>query len=275
MKLSVESPPYHLLLVDALNLIRRIYAIAERPFQPIRGELSDQTRHQLIHNTATSTASAIKKLLQQFSPSHALMVFDASNTSWRKTLFPEYKEGRSPMPEALAYGMGQIQDHLLDVGIDSLLPEEDEADDVIATLALKTAAKQIPVTIISTDKGFNQLLHHDHIHVYDYFHRKFIQNEDVIEKFGIHSHQFSDFLSLAGDATNNIPGVSGIGPKSALEILSICPKLDHLDLHRLPPKYKCKMEEEWDSWQVFRQISQLKTDIELGINLKQLRLQRD
>ena len=161
----------HLVLIDAMNLIRRIYAVQERPFLGL-GELSDNTKQQIVHNTKQATAKALQKIINEHQPTHALAVFDCHGKCWRYKIFPDYKKGRKKMPEHLALSLPDIQDSFLEKGVDSLESEQDEADDLIATLAVKMALRDQKTTIISTDKGFLPLLG-NHIHVYDYFNKRY------------------------------------------------------------------------------------------------------
>jgi protein Xni len=151
----------HLVLIDALNLIRRIYAVQERPFL-LNNELADTTKQQVVFNTQQASVNAVKKMTELLQPTHILAVFDSNNPCWRYDLFPDYKKGRKKMPEHLADQLSSIQDELMTINIDSLISETDEADDLIATLALKSSSKGKNVTIVSTDKCFLSMLN-DHI----------------------------------------------------------------------------------------------------------------
>jgi len=147
-----------------------------------------------------------------------------------------------------------------------------EADDLIGALAQKVASNQRQATIVSTDKGFLQLLN-DHIRVYDYFGRKYLDQNHVNEKFGVGPLQLVNYWSLVGDSSNNIPGLPGIGPKSAQDIL-----LQHHSLKealvsdKLSKKLKEKLQHNPENCKLCRQLVALKLDIKLGLNLKDIRL---
>ncbi|WP_426370487.1 hypothetical protein [Pseudocolwellia sp. HL-MZ7] len=83
----------HLVLIDALNLIRRIYAVQERPFL-LNNELAESTKQQVLFNTQQATVNAIKKIIDLLQPTHILTVFDSKNSCWRYDIFPDYKKGR-------------------------------------------------------------------------------------------------------------------------------------------------------------------------------------
>lgn len=261
----------HLILIDAMNLIRRIYAVQERPFL-LLDQLSEKTKQQIIHNTKVTATNAIAKMITELNPSHALAVFDSKLPCWRYQLYPDYKKGRKQMPEHLANSLADMQDSFLDIGIDSLESEQDEADDLIATLAIKVALHGQQTTIISTDKGFLSLLS-PHVKVYDYFKKHYLDEDYVQKKFDVKSTQLTDFWTLTGDNTNKIPGVTGIGPVTASELLkqygSLAAILAATDLKKtIANKFK-DMELQI---QLSQQLLTLKKDIPLGFNLKDIRI---
>mgnify|MGYP003654492885 CR=1 FL=1 len=122
----------HLVLIDALNLIRRIYAVQERPFL-LNNELAENTKQQVMFNTAKACELALQKIIEQLAPSHALAVFDSQAPCWRYEIYPDYKKGRKKMPEHLAENLADIQDRFMKLYVDSLISEADEADDLIAS----------------------------------------------------------------------------------------------------------------------------------------------
>lgn len=261
----------HLVLIDALNLIRRIYAVQERPFL-LNNELADNTKQQVLFNTANACELALQKLLEQLQPSHALAVFDSQAPCWRYDLYPDYKKGRKRMPEHLANKLADIQDRFMEHHVDSLVSEADEADDLIATLAIKVALRGQNVTIVSTDKCFLSLLS-PHIQVYDYFNRRYLDQEYVLNKFSVKPDKLMDLWTLTGDSTNKIPGVAGIGQVTASQLLnqygSIKSILSATDLKRNISEKLLQNEEQIA---LSRKLLTLKLDIPLGFNLKDIRL---
>ncbi|MCP4991612.1 MAG: flap endonuclease Xni [Colwellia sp.] len=268
--------PAHLILIDALNLIRRIYAVQERPFTQVKlhqnDELSPSTQKQVLFNTQKSSVNALIKIINQLEPTHALAVFDSQQPCWRYQLFDGYKKGRKKMPEYLANKLIDIQDAFMEQGVDSLTSEEDEADDLIATLAVKMALHGQKVTIISTDKGFLSLLS-PNIHLYDYFNRRYLNEEHVKNKFNVKSSQLIDFWTLTGDSTNKIEGVSGIGQVSAAKLLNEYGSLKAImkatDIKESLAEKIALSAEKMD---LARKLLTLKQDIPLGFNLKDIRL---
>lgn len=260
------------LIIDALNLIRRIYAAQERPYLPLPDDVSDATKKQIIHNTTSAIEQAINKLLKTVSPSHGIVVFDGQGPSWRSEFYPEYKAGRAPMPTILAGGMTEIRQTMEQSGLMLFEQGNQEADDLIGALAKKVESAGHQATIVSTDKGFLQLLS-DNIQVYDYFGRKYLDEKHVEDKFGVNPAQLINYWSLVGDSSNNIPGLPGIGPKSALDIL-----LKHSSLNAalnsdvLPKKLREKLHNNLETFKLCRKLVALKLDIQLGLNLKDIRL---
>lgn len=252
----------HLLIFDALNLIRRLHAAIAR--QPLPAEALLQASCQRLQQT-------VRTILSEVNPSHVVAVFDGDSPSWRHQLYPAYKAGRSPMPPELANGMEQLQDSLWQCGIDSLLSEGDEADDLVATLNHKLADHQQEVTLISTDKGFCQLLDSG-IHIRDYFNRRWLDHAFVEQEYGLPASSLVDFWAITGISGSNISGVSGIGPKGAQTLLKQYGSLDAiLALSDSDDKLVAKVVAQRDAALLAQTLVRLRTDIPLGFNLKEIR----
>jgi len=268
--------PAHLVLIDALNLIRRIYAVQERPFTQNKIQLNDElaikTQKQVLFNTQKACTNALEKILKHQQASHALAVFDSQQPCWRYKLFDGYKKGRKKMSSHLADELPNIQDAFLQLGVDSLVSEEDEADDLIATLATKMALHGQNVTIVSTDKGFLSLLS-PNIHIYDYFNRRYLDEQHVKEKFDIKPTQLIDLWTLTGDCTNKIPGVAGIGQITAASLLNQFGSLTAiLKSNEIKLAIREKLNNSTEQIALSRKLLTLKQNIPLGFNLKDIRL---
>jgi protein Xni len=267
----------HLVLIDALNLIRRIYAVQERPFVQSKVQLNDELAHktqkQVLFNTQNACNNALEKILKQVNASHALAVFDSEQPCWRYKIFDGYKKGRKKMSPHLAAELTTIQDAFLQLGVDSLVSEEDEADDLIATLATKMALHGQHVTIVSTDKGFLSLLSPT-IHIYDYFNRRYLDEQHVKDKFDVKPSQLIDLWTLTGDSTNKIPGVDGIGQITAANLLNQYGSLSAiLKSDEIKPTTKDKLDNSTKQIKLSRKLLTLKQNIPLGFNLKDIRLE--
>ena len=253
----------HLLLIDALNLIRRIYAVDANQHH--------QNDEQMIKGCCERVASACKKLLNNSSPSHAVAVFDGDK-SWRYHFYKKYKHSREPMPNTLKAALPHFKAAIEQTGISVFEPVNDEADDIIATLAHKASKNGIKNTIVSTDKGFLPSLS-DNIVIYNYFKKEYLDGQSIIERFGVNQSRLTDFWALAGDKTNDIPGVKGIGIKSAQQLVSNYESIEHaLDDDALSTSIRNKLTQGMDMYIISKQLVSLRIDIHLGFSLKQLRL---
>ncbi|EHR40063.1 flap endonuclease Xni [Alishewanella jeotgali] len=259
-------------LIDALNLIRRLYAVQERPYLPLAEEIAETTRQQIISNTRQVLSQALKRLRQDLQPSHALLVFDGGHSSWRQQLCPLYKANRKPMPAILAAALPLLMEDTEQHGMRCFLQAEFEADDVIATIANKVRLHQQEAIIVSTDKGYLPLLTQG-VLIYDAFARHFIDANQVTQKFGVAPDKLLSWWALVGDSTNNIPGVSGVGPKSAEELMQLGASLNQALLHPdCPKKLKQKILDQKHDILIYTQVLALQTNLELGLNLQDIRL---
>ena len=252
----------HLVIIDALNLIRRVH--------------SAQPNQDDIQAVITTTSRTINRILKETEPTHIIAVFDhhLQDRGWRAEVLPKYKEDRKPMPEALQKGMDDIQDAWWKLGIDSLLSDGDEADDLVATLANKVASHNEQVTIISTDKGYCQLLSPT-LRIRDYFQHRWLDAPFIEKEFGLKPEQLADYWGLAGISSSKITGIPGIGPKAALEILTQFPTTEAAnESEELAKKYRKKFDEYYETAILCRKVAGLRTDIELGFNLQDIRYEK-
>ena len=258
-----------LLIIDGMNLIRRIYAVQEKQNKNSQFALS------ATNNTA---CNALQKMLRAHQPSHVICVFDSHQKSWRHQLLSEYKQGRKPIPPVLKAYLPQIQDAFYEMGIESLVTEQDEADDLIATLAYKVAQRQQRCIIVSTDKGFYQLLN-TYTYIYDYFQSLHIDSYFVEQKLALSIAQLTDYWAITG-TSSNIKGVEGVGNKGALILLQQYQSLDNMlneNIDTAPnnlDKRLIKVKKHRDEALLAKQLVTLKCQIELGFNLKDLRYQK-
>ncbi|WP_074213301.1 flap endonuclease Xni [Salinivibrio sp. ES.052] len=252
----------HVVIIDAMNLIRRVHAA-----QPDRVPLD---------STVQSCLKTLDKIINHSEPSHIVAVFDHTgiDRGWRAEILPSYKQSRKPMPTELEQGLDKIQDAFWQRGVDSLLSQGDEADDMIATLALKVAERRQKVTIVSTDKGYCQLLRPT-LRIRDYFQHRWLDLEFVQTQFGVRPEQLCDFWGLAGISSSEVSGVPGIGPKTAAMLLGSYPTLEAVfAADDLEPKWQKKLTGHQDLAQRCKKVAQLKTDIPLGFNLQDIRFER-
>jgi ribonuclease HI len=158
-------------------------------------------------------------LLQVNRPEYLAVVFDPPREeTFRRELYPEYKANRDGMPEDLSVQIPYIQDILRALNIPALEAPGFEADDVIATLARRYAAEEVQVTVVTGDKDLMQIVD-DRINLLDTMKDKRSGPQQVLERFGVPAALVPDVLGLAGDTSDNIPGVPGVGEKTAAELV--------------------------------------------------------
>ena len=152
-------------------------------------------------------------------PTHFAVIFDSARKTFRNEIYSDYKANRSEAPDDLAPQFEYIRKSVLAFNLPSVDLPNYEADDLIATYTRQILDKGAKVTIISSDKDLMQLYKKD-VRLYDPMKNKFIGSEDIINKFGVDSKKVIDVQSLAGDSSDNVPGVPGIGVKTAAELIN-------------------------------------------------------
>ena len=246
------------LLIDAFNIIRRIFEAAP-----------DASDH--IEDVIQSSARSLARALKQHPSTHVCMVFDSHEPTWRHLLYSEYKAGRKPTPSALLDNLLRFESAFKKLGVKSLTIDTYEADDVIASFAVGLAEKDAKVTILSTDKGFLQLLC-PNISVFNHFDQVDLGEAVVLEKYAVKVDQLTDYWALAGDASNNIKGVPKVGKKTASNLLTQYDSLEAILSDEEAVSSALRVQSAGDLAQSCKQLVTLKTDVPLGINLKDFRL---
>jgi len=160
-------------------------------------------------------------------PTHFAVIFDSAKKNFRNDIYSDYKANRTEAPEDLAPQFEYIRKAVKAFNLPSIELLNYEADDLIATYAKKIIDAGAKVTVISSDKDLMQLVS-DKIRLYDPMKNKVLGEKEVIEKFGVKPNQVIDVQSLAGDSSDNIPGVPGIGVKTAAELINKYKNLDNL-----------------------------------------------
>jgi DNA polymerase I len=160
-------------------------------------------------------------------PTHFAVIFDSARKTFRNEIFSDYKANRAEAPDDLAPQFEYIRKSVLAFNLPSVDLPNYEADDLIATYAEQILSKGAKVTIVSSDKDLMQLYKKD-VRLFDPMKNKFITPEDIITKFGVESKKVIDVQSLAGDSSDNVPGVPGIGVKTAAELINKYGTLERL-----------------------------------------------
>ncbi len=161
--------------------------------------------------------SKSKENLQK--PTHFAVIFDSARKTFRNEIYKDYKANRSEPPDDLAPQFEYIRKSVLAFNLPSVDLSNYEADDLIATYTDKILSKGAKVTIVSSDKDLMQLYRRD-VRIFDPMKNKFIDEDDIIKKFGVNASKVIDVQALAGDSSDNVPGVPGIGVKTAAELIN-------------------------------------------------------
>ena len=176
----------------------------------------------------------LNKLLQDsksddnnLKPTHFAVIFDSARKNFRNDIYPDYKANRSEAPEDLIPQFEYIRKSVIAFNLPSVELINYEADDLIATYTEQVLIKGGKVTIVSSDKDFMQLYKKD-VRIYDPMKNKFITPEDINNKFGVEPKKVIDVQALAGDSSDNVPGVPGIGIKTAAELINQYGTLEEL-----------------------------------------------
>ena len=213
----------------------------------------------------------ILPLLSAATPDDSFIcIFDASRITFRQDIYPQYKMNRSETPADLTAQCELLQRGLLQMGMPVLCIPNVEADDVIATLAHNNCNTSGATRIISSDKDLMQLVS-DCVFLYDTMKNLEIHEPQVLEKFGVKPNQVIDVQSLMGDSSDNVPGVPGIGPKKASELINQFGTLDNLYANLSDVKndrIRTLLHDNRDLAYISKQLVTLKDDIDLsGLNI--------
>ena len=262
--------PNPLVLVDGSSYLYRAF----HAFPPLTNSAGEPT------GAMYGMLNMLKSLISQVQPSHIAVVFDAKGKTFRDEMFEQYKSHRPPMPDDLRKQIQPLHDIIRALGIPLLVIEGVEADDVIGTLAVAASKANQKVLISTGDKDMAQLVD-DNIMLINTMNNTLLDREAVIEKYGIPPELIIDYLALMGDSADNIPGVAGVGEKTALGLLqgigSMAEIYANLDkVAELPirgaKKLGDKLLAEKEMADLSYRLATIKTDVALDITPEQLTL---
>ena len=262
--------PNPLVLVDGSSYLYRAF----HAFPPLTNSAGEPT------GAMYGVLNMLKSLISQVQPSHIAVVFDAKGKTFRDEMFEQYKSHRPPMPDDLRKQIQPLHDIIRALGIPLLVIEGVEADDVIGTLAVAASKANQKVLISTGDKDMAQLVD-DNIMLINTMNNTLLDRDAVIEKYGIPPELIIDYLALMGDSADNIPGVAGVGEKTALGLLqgigSMAEIYANLDkVAELPirgaKKLGDKLLAEKEMADLSYRLATIKTDVDLDITPEQLTL---
>ena len=220
----------------------------------------------------------MRRLQKDYPESTHVVVFDAKGKTFRDEMYGEYKANRPPMPDDLRLQIEPIHNIIRAMGMPMLVIEGVEADDVIGTLALQATAAEQPVVISTGDKDIAQMVN-EHIVMENTMTNTVMDREGVLEKFGIPPELIVDYLALLGDKSDNIPGVPGVGEKTALGLLQgigglddIYARLDEVAglAFRGAKTMAPKLEEHKELAYLSYRLATIKTDVEMDLTIGEL-----
>ncbi|GKW24389.1 DNA polymerase I [Pectobacterium polonicum] len=260
-----ENP---LILVDGSSYLYRAY----HAFPPLTNSAGEAT------GAMYGVLNMLRSLLLQYSPSHVAVVFDAKGKTFRDELFENYKAHRPPMPEDLREQIEPLHNMVKAMGLPLLAVSGVEADDVIGTLAVQAEKAGKSVLISTGDKDMAQLVTPS-VTLINTMNNTILGPQEVCDKYGIPPDLIIDFLALMGDASDNIPGVPGVGEKTAQALLQGLGGLDSLYANldkiaglsfRGAKTMAPKLEQHKEVAYLSYQLATIKTDVELELSCDQL-----
>ena len=269
MASSALSP---LILVDGSSYLFRAYHV------PYLQALSTAEGHPT--GAITGVLNMLKSLQKDYPSGNIVVVFDAKGKTFRNDMYAEYKANRPPMPEDLRCQIAPLHEMITAMGLPLLVIEGVEADDVIGTLAKQAGEKGIETVISTGDKDMAQLVT-EHVTLLDTMKEKITDIEAVKEKYGFAPEHMIDYLALMGDAVDNIPGMPGVGDKSAKALIAgiggisdIYARLDDIAGlgFRGSKSLKPKMLEHEEIVRLSYELATIKCDVELDQQVDELQL---
>ena len=268
----VQIPENPLILVDGSSYLYRAY----HAFPPLTNSVGEPT------GAMYGVLNMLRSLLLQYQPTHVAVVFDAKGKTFRDELFEHYKSHRPPMPDDLRAQIEPLHAMVKAMGLPLLAVSGVEADDVIGTLACEADKKGRPVLISTGDKDMAQLVT-PNVTLINTMSNTILGPEEVVTKYGVPPELIIDFLALMGDSSDNIPGVPGVGEKTAQALLQGLGGLDAL--YAAPEKIAelsfrgaktmaAKLEQNKEVAYLSYQLATIKTDVPLELTSEQLEVQQ-
>ncbi|MFQ5466401.1 MAG: 5'-3' exonuclease H3TH domain-containing protein, partial [Thermodesulfobacteriota bacterium] len=253
-----------LFIIDGSYLIYRSFHAIPSTFTSSSG---------IPTNAVYGFTQTLRKILKDYSPEYIAVAFDSRGPSFRHERFSEYKSERPPMPDDLSVQIPYIKRIVRAFNIPALEAATFEADDIMATVDRRMEDMGVRVVLITGDKDMCQLVDSDTV-MLDYNADRELGPREVEEKFGVGPGLIRDLLGLAGDASDNIPGVPGIGPKTAAKLLAEFGSIEgvYANLDRVKgKKLREKLEEFKDQAMLSRELATLHMDVPLDVRLEDLK----
>ncbi len=254
----MTEPRQRLYLIDGSSYIYRAY-FAIRHLSNSKG---------LATNAVFGFTNMLLKVMREENPDHLAVIFDAKGPSFRKEIYADYKANRLAMPDDLVPQIPLIKEVVRAFRLPAIELAGFEADDIIATLTRKFVADGMDITVVTGDKDLMQIVG-ERVRLYDTMKDKFFGLAEVAERFGGPPEKVADVLALAGDSSDNIPGVPGIGEKTARELIAEFGSLENL-LANIEQVKGAKRQENLrtfaDQARLSRELVVLRDDLQLDLD---------
>ena len=253
------SKPKTFYLIDGTSYIFRA-------FFGVRQQLS--TSKGFPTNALYGFINMLQKVIRDEKPDYLVVAFDSPEKTFRHKIYSDYKANRDAPPEELSKQFPYFEPLVEAYGLSSIRRPGFEADDIIGTLAKKGTQEGLDVVIVSGDKDMMQLIS-SNVHMFDTMKNKKFMNKEVLEKFGVPPEKVIEVMGLMGDSSDHIPGVTGVGPKTAAELIqkfgsieSLYNRIDEVEKN----KVKEKLERDKKNAFMSRQLVSIDTEMDLKFN---------
>jgi DNA polymerase-1 len=267
---AVPGAPHHVFLIDGSGFIFRAYFARARSSEPVFQRKSDG----MVTEVVTLFSNMLDKYRRETDADHMAVIFDASGTSFRNRIYGEYKANRRETPDDLIPQMAHVRRAAAAFDICQIELQDFEADDLIATYARHAVEAGAKVTILSSDKDLMQLVGDD-VMMRDPMSDRPIAEAEVREKFGVGPDKVIEVQALCGDSTDNVPGVPGIGVKTAAELINTYGDLETLLAHareiKQPKRREALIENEAKA-RLSKELVKLDRDVPLPCPLSALQV---
>ena len=237
-----------------------------RAFFGVRQQLS--TSNGFPTNALYGFINMLQKVIRDEKPDYLVVAFDSPDKTFRHKIYPNYKANRDAPPEELSRQFPYFEPLVKAYGLSSIRRPGFEADDIIGTLAKKGQQKGLDIVIVSGDKDMMQLIS-PHIYMLDTMKNKKFMDKEVAEKFGVQADKVVEVMGLMGDSSDHIPGVKGVGPKTAAELIrkfgsieSLYKRIDEVEKKNL----KEKLERDKENAFMSRELVSIDTEMDLEFN---------
>jgi len=255
-------PEKQIILVDGSSFLFRAYHAIREPLTTSRG----QTTHAVF-----GMLNMLRSLIRQRRPVRLAVVLDAKGKTFRHKLYKAYKANRPPMPDDLRTQQEYLKAIIPAMGVALVSVSGVEADDVIGTLAVRASEAGFDTLMISGDKDLAQLVG-EHVVMEDTMQNLRLDRDGVMKKFGVPPERMVEYLALAGDSSDNIPGVPKVGPKTAAKWLGEFGSLGQIvsRASEIPGKVGESLRANLKQLELARQLATIKCDVDLDITLDDL-----